>query len=252
MRIGIKTKHQISNECGFLPATDVFFDLLVAKSKGYYCDTILTLTSFNKTIGKTRKKGSYAKSHLVSIRNQLLECHVIKVKEKLGTWSYRVAIVPFDQVQNSEESAKKMNADTDVVEVGNADSETDTEVVAEDSGLRQQQLVYANQKARSLRIDFGVPGLKQIAEYPREILDKVFVHYQFAREHNHIASPTGWIIRNLERKWHLNFRPEAMVKSVTDKYFELQDLLIEEFGTVPSRVEQFNSFTQKKATPRTT
>jgi hypothetical protein len=214
MRIAIKKKQKIYNECSFYPSTKDFLDLHIAGIKGYYETKVINLKELNKILSKTRTRGAYATSQLSNVREQILNAPVVEVVEKLGTWAYRIKILPFDDVQKIEKIDENLNAQDVADDTQKQDSETDTELVAEDEGIDQQQLIYANQKARSLGIDFGLKGLRIIAQYPKEILDRVIAHYQFAKERTHIPSPTGWIIRNLKEKWYKNFDCTKHIRSI--------------------------------------
>lgn len=254
MRIGIKTKLEISQEYGFLPATDNHFDLLVAGASGYYKSTILKLEIFNQKLGKTRKKGAYAKSHLINIRRQLLECPCIKVLEKLGTWSYRVAIIPFDDIQKSANLDKKMNAEDVVVKSESQDTEPNTEIIAEDAGIDLQQLIYAEQETKSAGIVFQKKDLWKIAKHPKELIDRAIACFKAAElsQSTSIRNPAGWLISCLEKKYYLSYRFEKIVGSLEQQLFDIQEQLLSITGSIPTRPTQLNLFSQKKYAPRGT
>lgn len=248
MKIGIKTKLKISNEYGFLPATDDFFDMSIAESKGYYKVVVLRLEAYNVDIGKTRKKGPYVKSHLINVRNQLLNCPVIKVIEKLGTWSYRVKIIPFDDVQKLEKTDTILNADDVVVKGENQERETDTEIQAEDAGLDLQQLIYADQKTKAAGVVFQKEDLWKIAKHPKELIDRAISCFKAAElsQSTFIRNPAGWLISCPEKKYYLSYRPEKILKSLEQRLFDIQDQIIDLTGSLPSRPTQSNIFSQKK------
>ena len=241
MRIGIKTKLKISHKYNFLPATDDFFNLLVSKAGGYYKSVNLTLESFNKTLGQTRKNGPFVKSHVINVRKQLLECPCIKVLEKLGTWSYRVAIIPFDEVQKLEKTTEKMNAPDVVVKSETQNTEPDTEIIAEDAGIDLQQLIYAEQKTKSAGIVFQKKDLWKIAKHPKELIDRAIACFKAAEisQSTFIRNPAGWLISCLEKKYYTSYRFEKVIGSLEQQLFDLQDQIIEITGSLPIRQSAF-------------
>lgn len=238
MRIPVIKKNEKSNELGFLPATDEFMDLIFAKATGYYEKFTINFKLMNKRIGKTRKKGLYALSHVINVRRQILNSPFVKIMERHSPWVYEIKILPLDnKVQKSGESDKKMNSEDATGKGETKDSETDLEILSEDAGIDQQQLIYAEQKCRSVDVLFQKKDLWKIAKYPKELINKAIDYYRCVRERTHIPSPTGWLICCLKKKYYLSYKPEKFVSSAEQTLFELEDWFIENFGSVPKRTE---------------
>lgn len=217
------------------------------------CVAKLNYKNFHREIKATCPDLSLSERNVYRIFERLKNLKLVKVQVA----GFGEALV---EVKNVHEmfchvDAEMTKASNVVVEKNESQNKTGQDTEQNDTEakrIRQQQLIYANQKARSAGIDFGEKGLYVIAQYPREELDKVFQHYLWVRNRYPIPSASGWIISNLRQKWHRNFNPMQMFKSVTDKYFELQDLILETAGSIPTRCEQLNLFQTKKYDPRPT
>lgn len=126
---------------------------------------------------------------------------------------------------------------SDVVVDENVDSEGDTEEKHPTRGIDQQQLIYADQKCRSVGINYQKKDLWKIAKYPKEIINLAINCFKSSEqaESTFIRNPAGWLISCLEKKYYLSHRPEKFAKSAEQKLFELQDWFLDNFGTIPSR-----------------
>ncbi len=235
MKVSQIKKIKQSHQQDFMPATDDFIDVAYRIAPGYNQKFILDLKEINKELGRTRKKGQYAKSHLSNIRDQILDCPTVKVCRKFGAYVFEIAFLHFDEVQKKEKSDQKVNAPEVVVESQKQYAENDTEILSEETGIDQQQLIYADQKCRSVGVVFQKKDLWNIAKYPRELIDIAIEYFRHADSRNHIPSPTGWLICCLRDKWYKTFRPEKYVQSAEQKLFELQDWFIQNFGSLPTR-----------------
>ena len=200
-------------------------------------DIIVDFVVYQKRINKMCKKYGLCKVTVKRSLKRLASSRLIKIIYDVAFGKMVVHVIPFPGLIDHRNESKTDVSDV-VVEENKNQNETEQgteENEAEQRRIRQQQLIYTNQKAKSLGIDFGKKGLNILIQYPRKELDKVFQHYLFVKDRYSIPSPSGWIISNLKEKWHCGFDEIKAFKSVTSKYFELQDLILEKFGTIPTR-----------------
>lgn len=189
---------------------------------------------FFKDLEKTCSIYTVSERNIYRILERVVAIGVVRIQVS-GYGEALPLVKPLHELfcHRSEEMTDPSNAVVDK----NKSPKSDTKDLNPKNGIDQQQLIYADQKTRSVGMVFNKKDLWKIAKFPRELIDKATDYYRFARERTHIPSPTGWLICCLRDKWYVNFKPEKYVSSAQQKLFELQDWFIENFGSVPKRVE---------------
>jgi hypothetical protein len=140
---------------------------------------------------------------------------------------------------------RKSKAETDTPDVDskekteNKEGVSDAENKSQKTGIDQQQLIYVDQKCRSVGVVFQKEDLWKIAKYPKELINLAINCFKSAEmaESTFIKNPAGWLIRCLEKKYYRSYRAEKFVSSAEQKLFELQDWFLENFGSIPRRAD---------------
>jgi hypothetical protein len=142
------------------------------------------------------------------------------------------------------DEGQEMTDPSNVVVDENEDSEGDTEVKPPQTGIDQQQLIYADQKCRAAGINFQKKDLWKIAKYPKELIHLAINCFKSSdlAESTHIRNPAGWLISCLEKKYYSSYRPEKIAKSMEQKLFEIEEWFLDNLGTLPSRMERPSQF----------
>jgi hypothetical protein len=237
MRVPTKQLEEYADKYEFGLATRRFSLAIVRRSKGYYQPFLVNLHHLNDEIGKTRSKGKYVRGTLLNVKNDLFDSPSFKVMRQHSAYVFEIQIVPFfdnQKIVQTEEILTDENVET---EEHNLVPESNAEFLAEDTGIDQQQLIYTDQKCRSVGVVFQKEDLWKIAKYPKELINLAINSFKSAEmaQGTFIRNPAGWLIRCLEKKYYLSYRAEKYVSSAAQKLFELQDWFLENVGSLPKR-----------------
>lgn len=168
---------------------------------------------------------------------RLADAGIIKILYELGFGKYLIEVKSLHDLLGH-----CCDRETDVSDVAVAENslpKSDTEKKDQAKGIDQQQLIYADQKCRSVGVVFQKEDLWKIAKYPKELINLAINCFKSAEmaQGTFIRNPPGWLIRCLEKKYYRSYRAEKFVSSAEQKLFELQDWFIENFGSVPKRAD---------------
>ncbi len=195
----------------------------------------VNFSEYYKDLKKGCGKFSVSERNIYRIFYRLVDHGLIKIQMQ-GFGEALVEVYFLDELFcPHQDQMTKPSKDLNNENLKKQDNKSDAGIESQKTGIDQQQLIYVDQKCRSVGMIFNKKDLWKIAKYPRELINIAVQYYRFAQDRNHIPSPTGWLICCLRDKWYLNFKPEKFVPSAEQKLFELQDWFLENFGSVPRR-----------------
>lgn len=136
----------------------------------------------------------------------------------------------------------------------NKEPVNDAEQKTSPTRIEQQQLIYADKKTKEAGIVIQKENLWKIAKYPAELINRAIRCFKAAdlTQSTHIRNPAGWLISCLENKYYLSYRFEKVQASMEQKYFQLQECILDTCGSLPRRYPSGTGFGKKNTTPHST
>lgn len=237
MRVPTKKLEQLADQQQFKPATRRFFPSIYRKAKDYNVPFVVDFHAINREIAKTKGR-EYSRPALNYVREQIINSPVIKVVRRYAPYVLELKITPF---LDEHEIKEDENFDTrpDAAEKSqDASPEPDMELLSEDAGIDQQQLIQVNRELLAEGIKYDRYSLPLIARYGVDAVKKSLTLFKRSKLTNHIPNPEGWIRRCLERGWYRKIRENQEENSLwmLSKLEQFTNLVISEFGTLPSEV----------------
>mgnify|MGYP001814571442 CR=1 FL=1 len=234
MKVPNKKLQEHADRQGFVPASLRVFSIAFRICKGYYEPFILNFHKINQEIGKTRIKGCFSAGHLNNVKKQILNSPVVKVVNKFAPYVYEIILLPFADCKKNEKSAQKMKQDSAAAKPEKPEPEKDIELVAEDSGIDQQQLISTDIVCKNAGIKYDKPDLPKIARYGIDAIVKSVQMYKERSLTSFIKNPEGWLRRCLQCGWYKNWRPDRIPVAAIEQFKRLKDFLLDTLGTLPA------------------
>jgi len=236
-------------DLGITNVVDTLIYKFLVLRKKYRQPITVDAVALQKRINKLCKRFGICDRTAIRALKRLAKAGLINfVYDIRGFGKYVVEVIPLHEF--AEHTDPNQTDVSDVV-VAESDCHTkDTDKKTLKNAVDQQQLINADKLCRSAGVIFQRRNLWAIAKYPMDAIKRAIDHYRFARRRNDIPSPTGWLLRNLQYKWYLSHNAAKAADSLTDKYFELQDMNIDAVGAIPTKANQLPLFSKKMGDPK--